>query len=243
MTYNATIAAALTVLATTVAVLCSASAMPKVYNPFKSNDPFDISTRSGSLAYAQVSSQLDTVWNGDVSSFTSFMVSLRVRAREGKWGKAGDEGILELGGKNILTKYHSITDADIEATRVTRTNNRAIQNCKAMYNCIKSSITGDIKDTIFTQFDNLPADEDGIQLFKTLTTFITVASFKLSLLSFNNIIHFSPVDLDFNIFVINTKLIHLFVLAMTATRDILDFERIQHTLTVYTKILQPETRA
>ena len=84
MTDNATVSAVLTALATDVATSCHATASPKVYNPFTSNDPFDLSTRSGSSAYAQVSFQLDTVWNGDVSSFPSCIVSLRIRAREGK---------------------------------------------------------------------------------------------------------------------------------------------------------------
>ena len=78
MSDNAAIAAALTALATAVAALRPQAAIPKVYDPFESNDPFDLSTRSGSSAYAQVSSQLDTVCSSDVSSFPSFVVSLRV---------------------------------------------------------------------------------------------------------------------------------------------------------------------
>ena len=78
MSDNAAIAAALTALATAVDTLRPPEAMPKVYDPFELNDPFDLSTRSRSSAYAQVSSQLDTVCSGDVSSFPSFVVSLRV---------------------------------------------------------------------------------------------------------------------------------------------------------------------
>jgi len=112
-----------------------------------------------------------------------------------------------------------------------------------MYACIKSSINGDVKDTIFTQFANLPAHEDGVALFKQLTTFTTVASLQLLVLSFMNILQFSPFDFQFNIPVINSKLLHLFVLATTASRYLLDSKRIQHTLDAYSKILQLESWA
>ena len=112
-----------------------------------------------------------------------------------------------------------------------------------MFHCIKSSIKGDLKDTIFTQFENLPAHEDGISLFKQLTTFTTVASLQLSMISFQNILNFDPSEYKFNIPLLNGKLIHLFVLATTQTRTLLASERIQHTINVYAKILQPEAWA
>ena len=242
-TDNNAIAAALQALAAAVSALRPAAVPPKVYDPFASTEAFDLSSRSGSSAYAKISSPLDTLWEGDVSTFPSFVVLLRIRAREGKWNSLGDEGILTLAGRNILTEYHSISDADIETARIARTNDRAIQNSKAMYNCIKSSITGDIRDTIFTQLDNMPENEDGVALFKKVTTLTTVSSLQLSLLSFNNILNFNPVDHGFNIPILNSKLLHLFVLATTSTRNLLDSERIQHTLNVYGKILQPEVWA
>ena len=59
-----------------------------------------------------------------------------------------------------------------------------------MFHCIKSSIKGDLKNNLFTQFENLPAHEDGISLFKQLTTFTAVASLQLSMISFQNILNF-----------------------------------------------------
>jgi len=112
-----------------------------------------------------------------------------------------------------------------------------------MYNCIKSLISGDIKDTIFTQFENLPDQDDVLSLFKKLTTFTAVSSLQRSILSFNNIMNFNPINYCFNIPSINRKLVHRFVLATTATRRLIESKRIQHTLTVYGKILQPEVWA
>ena len=112
-----------------------------------------------------------------------------------------------------------------------------------MFKCIKSSIKGILRDTIFTQAGNLPANTDGPTLFKKLTSFTSVASLQLSLLSFNTITALNPFDYDFNISAINTKLMQLFVLCTTQHRILDDNERIQHTLNVYSKIKQPEVWA
>ena len=243
-TSNTAIAAALQALATAVAALRPAVAPTKVHDPFATNDPFDLDTRSGSSAYSTISSPLDQLWDGAVESFPSFLVAVRIRAKQGKWNATGDEGILSIDvdgkSKELLTAYHSITDAAIEIARVARTNARAMQNSKAMYSCLKSSITGSIKNSIFSQYGNLPPHEDGVAFFKQLTTFTTVASLQLSTISFSNILHFNPFDYDFDISVINSKLLNLFILATTSTREILEGERLQHTLHVYEKIVQPE---
>ena len=246
MTTNETLAQALQALATAIQRLQpqpAAVTHPVILDPFSSNNAFDLGTRSGSAAYEKISSPLDVLWDGAVETFPSFVVALRIRARKGKWDAPGNTGILTVDAKNVLTDYHSVTDAQITAAGVSRTNDRAVQNCRAMYTCIEQSITGDIKDTIFSQFDNIPDEGDGITLFKKLTTFTSVASLQLSILSFNNITNFNPFDWNFSIPIINSKLLHLFILATTSTRTLLDAERIQHTLNVYSKILQPESWA
>ena len=217
-----------------------------VFDPFDSNDPFDLSTRAGSTAYTTISAPLDEIWDGHVSTFPSFIVALRLRGEEGKWNAPAPHGILSFptgvgaATNNILTDYHSVTEAQIVTARTARVDQRAIQNAKAMFNCVKGSIKGALKDTIFTQFGNMPTHSDGTALFKTLTGFTTVASLQLSMLSFQNILEFNPFDWDFNIPTINGKLIHLFTLATTQSRALDESERIQHTLNVYSKILQPE---
>jgi len=140
----------------------------------------------------------------------------------------------------MLTEYHSITEIDIATSCTNRTDNRAIQNARPMFQYVKSSIKGDVRDSIFTQAGNLPTHTDGNTLFKRLTTFTTISSLQLSLLSFNSILVFNPLDHGFNISTINSKLMHLFVLAATQHRKLNEQERIQHTINVYAKILQPE---
>ena len=95
---------------------------------------------------------------------------------------------------------------------------------------LKTSISGDLKSTLFSQVGNLPSHEDGPRLFAQLTTFIMSASLQLSMDSFKRILEFDPADNAFNITTINTKLNHLFVLANTGQRILGEPERIQHTL-------------
>ena len=136
------------------------------HNPFVLPDSFDLSSCSGAVAYQLSSSPLDELWERGAATFHSFVVSLRIRAREGKWNTGVPQGILDIGGQDILIEYHSITDTEIEAARTARKNSQSVQNSKAMFRCIKSSIKGDLKDTIFTQYENLSEHEDGISLFK-----------------------------------------------------------------------------
>ena len=60
------------------------------------------------------------------------------------------------------------------------------------------------------------------------------------MISFKNIITFDLAIYKFDIPSINSKLINLFMLATTNTRTLLDAEKIQHTINVYSKIKQPE---
>ena len=169
-----------------------------------------------------------------------FYVLLRIHAREGKWDSTGDVGILKIVTNDILTDDHSIDDDQVEDAIAARTSNRSIQNSKAIYNCVKFSITGDIKDIISSQFDNLSTTEDGIGLFKKLTTFTTVSLLQLPVLSFNSIMNFNPANYDYNVPVVNSKLIHFFVFTTTSTRQLLESELIQHVFNAYINILQPE---
>lgn len=109
-----------------------------------------------------------------------------------------------------------------------------------MFQYIKSSISGNIKDTIFSQHSNIPTTNDGIELFNLITTFSTVASMQLINISFLNITNFSPMDYTCNTPLVNKKIINLFILATTSTRTLLPLERINHTLNMYGKMLQPE---
>ena len=62
--------------------------------------------------------------------------------------------------------------------------------------------------------------------FLKLTSFTTIASVQLSLLSLESILNYIPIDHKFDIPVINTKLLNLFTLATTQHRTLPDTERI-----------------
>ena len=240
---NAALATAIQALAEAIARMQarpSTTTATAIFDPFAEDTPFDLSSRAGVQAFSEACAKLDNEWDGSVHTFPSFLVSLRLRANEAKWDAPNPHGILEIGGKDILHEYHSISETDITTAQVARTDNRAIQNTKAMFQCIKSSITGGVRDTIFAQSGNIPKVRDGIALFKKLTSFTSIASMQLSNMSLTAILEFNPLELKFNIPKINTKLSELFVLATTQTRKLDDQERIQHTLNTYSKILQPE---
>jgi len=169
--------------------------------------PFDLSTRAASQVYIDVLAPLQDEWDVNVATFPSSIVSLKMRAAEGKWNQAVPHGILTINGRNVLTDYHSVMDAEITTAYANRTYTCAIQNSTAIFKCIKLSIMRSIRDTIFTQAGNHPTNTDVIALFnKKLTNFRTVAVLQLSLLSFNSIIALNPLEIDFNISLINTKL-------------------------------------
>ena len=226
-------------------------------DPYTDQAPFDLSSRAGSQAFTTACAILDDTWDGTANAFPTFVVALRVRAREVNWGAPAPHGILTVGaipadpdngipafpGYNLLTDYHNITQAQLTIAFNNRDNPRAIQNSKAMYRCLKASITGDLKTTVFDQIDNLPTHEDGPSLFKLLTSFTTISSLQLSMLAFRQILDFDPAEHNFKIATVNTKLNHLFVLATTPHRRLEDLERISHTLNAYARIKQPETWA
>jgi hypothetical protein len=250
-TSAAALATALTALANAVAQLNTITAASggggggtaapgPLLDPFDVSTPSDLPSRAGSMAYATACSALDETWDGLPDTLLSFGVCLRIRSAEVKWDAAAPNGILLHGTHNLLTAHHIITEATITAARIARTDARAIQNAKSMHECLKKSISGDLRSNLFEQASNLMTEADGPSFFKKMLSFTTVSSFQLSMMSFNQILQFDPGHYHFKVPTINTSLNHLFVLATTGTRTLDDPERIQHTLTVYQRIRQPK---
>ena len=175
-----------------------------------------------------------------MKQFPSFIISLRVRASKVCWNAPAPQGILDINGSNLLTDYHSLTILEVDNASATSVDPCATQNVCAMYSCLKSSISGDLKSTLFSQVGNLPTHEYGTRLFSQLTTFTMAASLQLSMDSFKRILEFDPANNASNINTINTKLNHLFVLTTTGQRILGEPERIKHTLAAYSHIKQPE---
>jgi hypothetical protein len=209
-------------------------------DPFVSTAPFDLSSCAGATAYSTAAAALDSTWDGTPEQLPSFLIALRIRAAKVHWGAADPQGILAYGAHQLLTDHHSITAADLETARTTRTDPRTLQNAKALYECLKKSITGDLRATLFDQASNLPVHPDGPTFFKSMLSFTNVSSLQLSIISFNQILQFDPALCKFAIPTVNTKLNQLFLLATTSSRTLGDAERIQHTLTVYQRIRQLE---
>ena len=82
-----------------------------------------------------------------MDKFPLFLIELRLQAIEGCWDAAAPTGILTHGGEKLLENYHAIDKATVKTARTAQTDDRAKQNSKAMFGCIKSSISGSIKTT------------------------------------------------------------------------------------------------
>ena len=132
-TNAAALTAAIMALTNAIALIRTPVPAPQVYDPFQVDVPYNLASRLGSQAYADVSAPLDDIWDGKVNTFPSFVVALSLRAEEDKWNAASPNGILDINGENMLTEYHSITEIDIATSCTNRTNNRAIQNARAMF--------------------------------------------------------------------------------------------------------------
>lgn len=257
---NAQIAAALNHLTTIVQNLQAGAAGGgggggggggPILDPFASANPFDLSSRAGSNAFTTSCAALDVTWDGTTNEFPSFITALRQRAAECYWDSNSPQGILLFAtaavnvgpaatNRNLLTQHYAVTDAEIAAARVGRSDGRAIQNSQAMYHTIKKSISGDIKAMIFEQSDNVPTHQDGPTLFKLLMSFTIAASIQLAMMCLQQIITFDPASCKFNVQQINSKMTNLFTLATTNERTLSDPEKIQHLLTTYARIKQPE---
>ena len=248
MADQAALAAALAQLAAAINNLPNAGgAVPPAPNPIldplADNNALDLGSRAGETAFKQVCAKLDTTWDGTPAGFPPCLTAARVRAREGRWDAAGNTGICTVAGNNIFTAYHQITEAQATAAFQARLNDRAVQNAKAFFRALKQSITGTLHATLFGQFANAPTNEDGVFLWIRLTRFTITSSIHLSVTAFQEILEFSPEVHNYHIPTINTKLLHLFVLATTPHRQVGQPERIQHTVTVYGRIQQPQSWA
>ena len=233
---------AINALATAVATVVGARPAPPrpIHDLFASGEALDLGNRTGMQAFDKMSKPLPQVWDGTVPNFPSFLANLTLRANKAKWNVNNDTGILQIGGKDLFISYQSITKDMIQNARAARTNQRAKQNVKALFHCLEYSISGSVKTVIFAQTGNIPTHEDGVALFKLITQYTVVSSLQLSNLSLQQILEFNPAESDFNIPDINTKLINLFTLATTQNRVLDQNERIQHSLNIYSRILQPE---
>ena len=80
------LAAAITALTNAIALIRLPPPTPVVYNPFTEDQPFNLATQTGAQSYNDISAPLDEkdIWDGDVATFPTFILALRIRAIKGK---------------------------------------------------------------------------------------------------------------------------------------------------------------
>lgn len=246
---NALLAAAITQLTQIIAQ----QQQPRVpiYDPYDPTQPFDLSNRVGNEAYNNAKAALNQTWDGTTAGFPEFLLSIRMRADDAKWDAPSPHGITHVPTgatdaqgnpvtAHLLTEYHLITDAMVTAANTARTDPRAIQNSRAFYHALKSSITGNLRTTVLDQTANTPSNEDGVSFFIKLLRFTELSSMSLSFDSTDKLLRFDPADYDFVIPDVNKALCNLVLLATTPQRPIPEPEQIQHAINAYKRIKQPE---
>lgn len=246
---NALLAAAITQLTQMIAQQQQPRA--PIYDPYDPTQPFDLSNRVGNEAYNNAKAILKQTWDGTTSGFPEFLLAIRMRADDAKWDTPPPHGILRLptGATNaqgqpvtahLFTEYHLITDAMVTAAKTNRTNPRAIQNSRALYHALKSSITGNLRTTILNQSTTTPIDEDGVGFFVTLLRFTELSSMSLCFDSMEKLLKFDPADYNYVIPDVNQALCNLILLATTPQHPLSESEQVLHALNAYKRIKQPE---
>jgi len=138
---------------------------------------------------------------------------------------------------NLFTDYCDVTDLMVATAAAARTDPRAIQNSRALFQALGDSLEYPLETTML---ENIPAHKEGVAFFKLLTTFTELSSLNLAFASSEKLLTFNPADFNFEIPMVNEGLNELFILASTPQNKIKDSERIFHTLKAYKRIKQPE---
>ena len=207
-----------------------------IHDLFASGTAFDLSTRTGLSAFDKASQPLPETWNGNVAKLPEFLNALKICAQQVGWTQAAPTGIVEIAGHNIFDNYQSITAATRTATHSTRADDRALQNSKALFDCLLWSISGTLKTQVIDQFDSLLTN-DGPDLLLMLIDLSGSNSLQVAQTAITELATFDPKVYKFVIPNINSAIQSLFV---RANRNLNDAEKILHIVSIYKKIQQPE---
>ncbi|CAJ1958403.1 unnamed protein product [Cylindrotheca closterium] len=197
---------------TAAAAAAAAPAPPAhtaVYNLHDSGQPVDLSSRSGAAAADKASAKLPIEITGKETEIVLWIQALKSHCSETYMEAAGPTGILDFGGKNLLTHYHSILMTDILQL---------------------FGLNGSMPTL---------GKGDRPTLFKAIIDTTAPASLLVSMQALTDLGILDPADFDFDIKRINAKASQLIALATTSARSLSDPECIQLLLTIYSRIKQP----
>ncbi len=118
---NQRIADALAALTAILTTMSAPRSSPVVLDPFSSGQPFNLSNRADAAAYQILCAALDVKWDGDVKKFPPFLITLKIKAKDMHWDDP-TTGITIVACKNIFDAYDNISDAEVAAAKVARTD-------------------------------------------------------------------------------------------------------------------------
>ena len=224
-------------------------------DPRDSPEPLDRTTRLGSNLYSQSTEPLDIEWDGQAETLASFANALLLRARQARWDKPGPTGITRITRAinqapgapaqeriyHLFKDYRSITIEMVTEEYNARAAGRAIQNSQAMYQCLASSLTGQIRTLIFDQPDNMPEVEDGPILFIRAIICSQALGMTSSISALDKLSDLDPAQYKYNITEINTVLFNLMKQSSGLTGNMFPNEaQVTYLLRTYRRIKQPE---
>ena len=224
-------------------------------DPVESDDPLNRHSRLGSTLYNKSAEALTTTWNGDHQDLAAFANALLLRARTFRWSTNGATDVVTITpnanpignaaganhtGFNLFIDYRSITLEMVEQARAARTNPRAIQNSKAMFECIAASLTGRIHSLLFEQAGNLPI-EDGPLLFIKAITCSQAIGTAATIDSIRRLDNFDPATVGYDIIKVNTTMFNLLNQAAAISGKAFSNDmQVAYMIKTYERIKQPE---
>ena len=218
-------------------------------DPVDSNEPLNRHSRLGSSLYNQSILPVSPTWKGDHQNLAAFANALLLRARTFRWSTDGPTDVVTIQanenpnqpGFNLFIDYRSITTHMAEQARVNRTDPRAIQNSKAMFECIAASLTGRIKSLLFEQAGNLPV-EDGPMLFIKAITCSQAIGTAATIDSMRRLDNFDPASVKYDIVEVNTTMFNLLNQAAAISgRAFSNDVQVAYLIKTYERIKQPDS--
>ena len=217
-------------------------------DPVESIEPLNRNSRLGSSIYSQSILAVTPTWNGDHQSLAAFANALLLRARTFRWSTNGPTDIVTIRqnanpadpGFNLFIDYRSVTLAMVEQARANRTNPRAIQNAKAMFECIATSLTGRIRSLLFEQAGNLPREDGPILFIKAITCSQAIGT-AATIDSMRRLDNFDPATVKFDIIEVNTTMFNLLNQAAAISgRAFSNDVQVAYLIKTYERIKQPD---
>ena len=204
--------------------------------------PYDLSTRAGLSAYKEACEAIALKFDGAAKDYPLFINAFVHKARKCHWDATNPTGITKYGPQDLFQDIAQITTATLNAAFISRSDPRAKQNSKALFNALSDSISGNLRITLFEQgHQSFPSHQDGPLLLKSILDHTTIDTAPAANEAMQQMYLLDPATFNYNIVDINLELGRLFIRISQnpSFNQQNDGWRILNALQIYRKIQQP----